>query len=244
MRQKERCRRHSVRNRYPSNAAVRQPVRRTDVAVPVRVAQRAPVPARDFTPAAGTVPCLVPANPTAAAASTLRERASAPARPPAHHAGAAVSETVRARRPATYPTLRGRLTAPLTSGDCESGERARERGAAAQHACALPMPTPGQEEPGRADAPRRRPRSAPLGSGIRRRVAPCDGNSGAEAAEGAAEPPLPPVTSAPQDLREVSAVMPVPRLPARPRAAERGLAAATARCASARGRRGRRSRTA
>ena len=88
------------------------------------------------------------------------------------------------------------------------------------------------------------PRSAPLGSGIRRRVAPCDGNSGAEAAEGAAEPPLPPVTSAPQDLRDVSAVMPVPRLPARPRAAARRLAAATARCASARGRRGRRSRTA
>ena len=73
----------------------------------------------------------------------------------------------------------------LQPGDCERGDRARERGAASQHACALPMRTPGQEEPGRADAPRRRPRSAPLGSGIRRRVAPCDGNSGAEAAEGA-----------------------------------------------------------
>jgi hypothetical protein len=37
-------------------------------------------------------------------------------------------------------------------GDCESEGRARERGAADEHAHALPMQTPGREGPGRADA--------------------------------------------------------------------------------------------
>jgi hypothetical protein len=64
---------------------------------------------------------------------------------------------------------------PLPSGDCESGGRARERGAAGQHAQALPMQTLGQEGPGRADAPR------PKGS-VANAIESCGSKTGAAAA--------------------------------------------------------------